>query len=107
MAFVSHLREYGIHVDLSIHGLLMPFLLFSGSIQGLVCNRAFRLGRDLRAMVVLDMGRDVPGRQYIGAHRDDLVLEPGFILLALLDNYFRLKIALPIPRGPPDKPRQI
>jgi hypothetical protein len=98
MAFKSHFQEYGIHVDQGIDGLQRPALLFPGPLHDFVRDGAHRLGRDLVAVEVLDMGLDVPRRHPLGVHRDDLLLQPGDIFLVLLDDP-RLKIGLSIPRN--------
>ena len=97
MAFVPHLQEHGIHVDQGINRLQRPALPIPGPVQDLVRDRAHRLGRDLVAIEVLNVGLDVPGGHPLGVHRDDFVLEPGDVLLAFL-NDLGLEIGFPVPR---------
>lgn len=96
MAFMPHLQEHSIHIDQGIDGFQRPVLPFPGPVQDLVRDRAHRLRRDLVTVEIIDVGLDVPSRHPLGVHGDDLVLEPGYVLLALLYD-LELKIGLPLP----------
>jgi len=86
MALQPHLQEHGGHVDQGIDGFQRPALPFPGPLHDFVRDRAHRLGRDLVAVKVLDMGLDVPGRHPLGVHRDDFLLQTGDVFLTFLDD---------------------